>query len=388
MNIALIYGGRSGEHEVSLMSAKGVLTPLCNLGHTIYLIAITLEGQWYLQKTTTIQPVIETEHPLAVVPGKGIFSGSEHLPLDAAFAVTHGYGGEDGKLQGLCMLANLPLCGCDTLSSALGMRKEISARLFALEGIPTVPSVLLDRGALQWLEGRAAPPPSWISIHRERATNSFPRQNDRWSEACQVLQTSLGPSLFIKPEEGGSSLGVAALRSPEGESFRRAVQEARKQSASVLVQTLIEPMDELECALFETEEGELVVAGPALVVDPGKKSNHFLSYQYKYSQVDSAYLCLPSTYSHTIEEQIRLYARKAFKAIGAAGYARIDFFVSGEKIYLNEINTSPGMTEKSHYPLLMSHAGYSMEEVLSSLIKQALEKKREEQTRCYHPPEA
>jgi len=124
------------------------------------------------------------------------------------------------------------------------------------------------------------------------------------------------------------------------------------------------------------------------VVDPGKQSNHFLSYTYKYSQVDSAYLQLPSSYPENIEKQIRLYAKQAFRAIGGEGYARVDFFVSGDEIYLNEINTSPGMNSKSHFPLLMAHAGYSMEQLLQILIDHALRRKKEENLRTYRPPGA
>ncbi|HKL60231.1 MAG TPA: D-alanine--D-alanine ligase [Sphaerochaeta sp.] len=444
MNIALIYGGRSGEHEVSINSAKGVYPPLCALGHTVFLIAITLEGRWFWQKeeekkkekkeekkkeerknhhalviendttqdnqihseimiggekaNTHKSPIgtpIKTDYPLTIVPGEGIFCSGEKLPLDAAFAVTHGFGGEDGNLQGLCMLANLPLCGCSTLSSAIGMHKDIASKLFALEGIPTVPSLTLNHHDILWLEEKAENPPSWYTLPTSPTTTGRTRAqtsvnallpSTRWAEACRILQEKVGPSLFVKPEDSGSSLGVTALRTPDGLCFKSAVLEAKRHSACVLVQALIEPMDELECALLETEEGNLIAAGPALVVDPGKQSNHFLSYAYKYTQVDSAYLHLPSSYPERIDQQIRLFAKQAFRAIGAEGYARIDFFVSGETIYLNEINTSPGMTSKSHYPLLMEHAGYSMEQVLETLIKGALRRKREETLRTYLPP--
>ncbi len=433
MNIALIYGGRSGEHEVSINSARGVLPPLCNLGHTVYLLAITLEGRWFYQdrkeresppgregkmegeKEAAIGPTISTDHPLAIVPGEGVFCGEERLPLDVAFAVTHGFGGEDGNLQGLCMLANLPLCGCDTLSSAIGMHKDIAAKLFALEGIPTVPSQALHSQDIHWLEGGACPAPSWLGLHGDQESHDSPNREGktdtgpdkkaenaatirtpildgegtmRWERACVALQEKVGSSLFVKPEDSGSSLGVSALRSPTAETFREAILEARNHSASVLVQALIEPMDELECAVLETEGGTILTAGPALVVDPGKRSNHFLSYAYKYSQVDTAYLHLPSSYAAPIEKQIRLYAKKAFKAIGGEGYARVDFFVSGDAIYLNEINTAPGMTAKSHFPTLMAHAGYPMEQVLHILIEGALKRKREEDLRSYRPPEA
>lgn len=389
MNIALMYGGRSGEHQVSINSAKGIHAPLCNLGHTIHLIGISLEGRWFLQVGEEIQETIQTDHPLSVIPGDGLYCGGNKLLLDAAFAVTHGFGGEDGNLQGLCMLANIPLCGCDTLSSAIGMHKDKASKLFALEGIPTVPSIVLDWQALQWLEGGALDAPSWISFRPDNTDNHTATiTTDRWTTACQTLTGQVGPSLFIKPEDSGSSLGVTALRAPNTENFRNAVQKAKKHSRQVLVQTLIEEMDELECALLETEDGNIVVGGPALVVDPGKASNHFLSYEYKYSQVDSAYLTIPSTYPQAIENQIRHYAVQAFKAIGGEGYARMDFFVAGENIYLNEINTSPGMTDKSHFPLLMKDAGFSMEKVLQTLIDHAVKRKKEEMLRTYRPPEA
>lgn len=385
MNIALIYGGRSGEHEVSINSAIGVFTPLRNAGHTVFLIAITLEGEWFLQKQKEISHTIQTDYPITVLPGQGLMCEEKKLPLDAAFAVTHGFGGEDGNLQGLCLLANLPLCGCDTLASALGMHKDIAGKLFASAGIPTVPSQVLNAYDLPWLEGGLGNPPSWLAKQPGFANS---KETNRWEVACKTLQEVVGPSLFIKPEDSGSSLGVAALRTPNEGTLRKAVLEAKKHSSQVLVQSLIEPMDELECALLELENGELIAAGPALVVDPGKMNNHFLSYAYKYSQVDSAYLQLPSSYAHTLEEKIRTYAKQAFRAIGGEGYARIDFFVSGDTIYLNEINTSPGMTSKSHFPLLMEHAGYTMEQVLQTLIEHALKRKREETLCTYRPPEA
>ena len=392
MNVALIYGGRSGEHEVSINSAKGVYTPLCNAGHTVHLIAITLEGRWFLQKTQEISHAIQTDYPLSVVPGKGLSCAGKILSLDVAFGVTHGFGGEDGNLQGLCLLANLPLCGCDTLSSAIGMHKDIASKLFALEGIPTVPSFVLHAQDILWLQGKSETSPSWVPLHGDCAVKDSKLTNKdtigRWSEASLILQKKIGGSLFVKPEDSGSSLGVSALRAPDGPLLKQAVLEAKRHSSSVLVQTLIEPMDELECAVLEAEDGSLIVAGPALVVDPGKQSNHFLSYEYKYSQVDSAYLKIPSSYEQKVEEKVRHYARQAFRAIGGEGYARIDFFVSGDKIYLNEINTSPGMTNKSHFPLLMGHAGYSMEQVLQILIDHALRRKREELLRTYRPPGA
>lgn len=384
MNIALFYGGRSGEHTVSLRSAQGVYQPLLNLGHTVYLVAITVEGTWYLQTPKTegdIPLPIQEDTPLTIVAGKGLFTQGNPIHIDAGFAVTHGFGGEDGNLQGLCLLANIPLCGCDTLSSALAMHKEHATQLFAYHGIPTVPFHIVTPRDIQWLEGHIEQPPSWLQGEKRES-------KDRWLSALTALQASLGQSLFIKPEDSGSSLGVAALRTSDANLLRLAVLEASLHSAKVMIQSLIEPLEELECALLEQEDGSLFVAGPALVVDPGKQDNHFLSYAYKYTQVDAAYLTIDSPLAARFSEPIQTYAKKAFRAIGGEGYARVDFFLSEEKLYLNELNTSPGMTEKSHYPALMAHAGYTMEQVLETLLEHALRRKRSEQQRIYTPPES
>lgn len=357
MHVALLYGGRSGEHDVSVLSARTVHAGLLALGHTVFLIAISLDGRWYLQKQTIKQPCI-SDIPLSIVPSEGIFSPKGKLPIEVAFATTHGYGGEDGNLQGLCLLANIPLCGCDTASSALGMHKMLASTLFAARGIPTVDSVILDRYQIQACE----------------------------SKVFQQTKKQLGSSLFIKPENSGSSLGVCVLQEANEKLFWDAVRKSSNYSERVLVQTLVNPMVEAECAILRDKDGSLIVAGPGRVIDPAHTAVGFLDYEHKYGMVDTAHLLLPSRLESEVEHKLRTWAKEAFLAIKADGYARVDFFVTENAIYLNEINTSPGMTATSHYPALMASIGYDMPKILACLLEDALIRAKEERERTYFPP--
>lgn len=357
MQVALVYGGRSTEHVVSINSAKGVYPELRKSNHTVHLIGISLDGGWYLQKGP-IQTEIDTTDPLSLKPGLGIFENEVQLPVEVAFATTHGFGGEDGNLQGLCQLCNIPLCGCDTLSSALGMHKDLAAKLFSDAGIPTVPSVVLDS----------------FELYKPA------------EELLDKLVDSLGHDLFIKPENSGSSVGVMALKGATIQTLQAALDGAKQYSERVLVQKLIQPMVEIECAALKDAQGQLVIAGPAMVVDAKKESVGFLSYEHKYGQVDTAHLQIPSSLPPEVEQQVRSYAYQAFNAIRGDGYARIDFFHGPQGLFLNEINTSPGMTGTSHYPTLMASIGYSLQTVLDLLIEEVLARKTREKARIYTPP--
>ncbi|MGH0054247.1 MAG: D-alanine--D-alanine ligase family protein [Sphaerochaetaceae bacterium] len=356
MQVALLYGGRSPEHEVSINSAYTVHKALQEAGHSVLLIAITLEGRWFLQRE--LRQKIDTTQPLLLQPGLGIYWGKEKLEIAAAFATTHGYQGEDGNLQGTCLLCNIPLCGCDTASSAIGMHKAIASALFSANGIPTVPSCTLDSYQLKTLG----------------------------KDLFNSVIASLGKDLFIKPENSGSSVGVQALPQATYPMFLEAVETAAQYSERVLVQKYMEATTEVECALLRTEDGTLHVAGPGRVIDPAKEAAGFLSYAHKYGQVDTAHIQVPAGLNADIEEKIRTYARTAFLAIKADGYARVDFFLQGESIFLNEINTSPGMTTLSHYPVLMASIGYDLPHVLDALISHALHRASAEKGRHYTPP--
>lgn len=358
MTIALVYGGRSTEHEVSIASALTMHKALKQAGYRVLLIAIALDGRWYLQPNL-IGKSIATTIPIHAVPGLGLYVQDAKLDIDAVFATTHGYGGEDGNLQGLCMLCRLPLCGCDTVSSALGMHKDLASALFIQAGIPTVPTLLLDKNAVQQVD---------------------------YAVLLQRTRSTLGPDLFVKPENSGSSVGVSALKDCDTNALQQAVELARRYSERVLIQMLIHPLQEVETAVLETQDQGLVVAGPGLVIDPAKETVGFLSYDHKYGQVDTAHIIIPSGLDDTTETIIKNYARKAFLAIKGDGYARIDFFVSENRIYLNEINTSPGLTDTSHYPALLASVGYDLSSVCKHLVENALLRNEQEKQRIYTPP--
>ncbi len=356
MQVALIFGGKSAEHEVSINSARTIYIQLQKLHHTIFLVGISLEGRWYLQDS--IHSTIQENRPLSLQPGIGLFENNKKLPIDVAFATTHGYQGEDGNLQGTCLLCNIPLCGCDTASSAIGMHKDLASSIFSQHGIPTVPSVVFSSYELAHLD--------------EKAFNN-------------TIQ-KLSNTLFIKPENCGSSVGVKALHAPSYETFCEAVYTAATFSERVLVQKLIEPVVEAECAVLRLPDDSLLVTNPGKVIDPANENTGFLSYDHKYGQVDTAHMQIPSTLDPELERQIRVYARTAFEAIKADGFARIDFFVQDKTIYLNEINTIPGMTELSHYPTLMASVGYDLQQVVEILLNHAIARAQKERARIYTPP--
>lgn len=338
MNVALIYGGRSAEHEVSINSAKTVEAILKRNRHTLHPIAIDRNGRWFLQ--TRVQGTIEEEIPLRLVPGSGIYARSGRLPIDVAFPTTHGRGGEDGNLQGLCTLAKIPLAGCDTVSSAIGMHKALAQSIFDRVGIPTIPTITV--------------------------TEAMP-VTDSLLDECR---SRFGRSLFIKPENVGSSVGITVLIEADRPSLARALRLALSYSERALVQPYYPEVVEAECAVFEDPEQGIIACGPGVIKNPKKET--FLSYSQKYTLQGGAYLELPSGLSDEVEEEIRFLAVRAFEAIKGSGYARVDFFLIDGRPVLNEINTLPGLTATSHWPKLLHHGGYSIETVIDHLLVRAI----------------
>lgn len=356
MRVALIYGGRSTEHHVSVASARNIHQALLDGGHEVISIAITLDGQWYLQSGVG-KPQIESSLAVSVHPGIGFSVNNTPLAIDVAIAPTHGWGGEDGKLQGLCELCSIPLVGCDTLASGVGMYKMVAQHLFAAHGIPTVPSLLVEADAV---------------IDEALFTRA---------------RKALGPHLFAKAESSGSSVGIAVLKDPTLEDFIMAVSLGRRYSERVLVQTLVSPLIEVECAILQKRDDTLVAAGPGRVVDPGAPTVGYLDYHHKYATAGGAYMEVPSGLGSEIDERIRSLAKQAFVAIKGNGSARVDFFVSEEQIYLNEINTAPGMTSQSHWPALLKAGGFTLTEALDELLAGTLSRYARAQQRLYTPPE-
>jgi len=362
MKVALLYGGPSAEHTVSVHSAQNVEKILHKLGHHVIDIAIDLNGHWFLQKGP-VDEHFSTEADVDIHPGEGLFADGKKLEVDVAFPVTHGHGGEDGLLQGLCALAYIPLASTDTLSSSVMMYKSIAQRLFSSAGIPTIPTYVIEGETIKECENE-----------------------DEWGELLLTCRKTCGPSLFVKPEDGGSSIGVTPLDDPDEESFSEAVLLARNYGERVMVQQLVKPMCEVECALLEDPSWGLVCSPPALVVNPTKEKAKYLTYATKYALSGGDSLLCPAPIPTADQLTIMSYAKTAFAVGKCHLYARVDFFYNDGHIWINEVNTLPGLTLTSHYPVLIAQNGYTMEQVVAILLDDALEQYRKSLEKTYIPP--
>lgn len=336
--LAVLFGGCSGEYEVSLQSAYSVLTHLDRARYQVLPVGITRRGEWlwYHGPLSRIPQDGWAQGdcvPVCLSPDRelhGLLLDGQALTLDAAFPVLHGKNGEDGTVQGLLELAGIPLVGCGTLSSALCMDKDLAHRLAMQEGISVPKSVLLE-----------APCP----------------------ENLHSLAENLGYPLFVKPVCSGSSLGITRLDDSTG--LARAVAEAFCQDSRVLLEEAI-PGFEVGCAVLEDEPlrfGEL---------DEIELSRGFFDFNEKYTLKTSS-IHLPARISREMAERVRQTAGRLFRLLRCAGMARIDFFVTPDgALYFNEVNTIPGFTDHSRYPGMFRAAGLSFEELLERLIQLAL----------------
>ncbi len=370
-HIALVYGGRSTEHEVSVKSAYGVATALQESNLTVMYIGIAKDGTWHLQDPTQLpgSVVIAPGDEVSMVPGNGFHHQGRKLDIDAVLPVTHGTEGEDGRLQGLCDLAHVPCVGCDAKSSMVGMHKALASQCFHGAGIPTVREVVLDAQDIRWIaQVDDSQPPVWVAGHE---------RHSRICRAAMALREKLGHSVIVKPEAGGSSVGVSVLRDLDTHDISLAALQAAIEAAAsvdeqVLVQQLIDPMREVECAILCTPDGDVIAAGPGMVVNPGSETSKFLTYDQKYGTAQPATMQVPAPIDPDIAQTIRDYAKTAMRSIGGTGYARVDFMLQGKTIYINEINTLPGMTGASHYPVLIKSQGISLAQMLQTVVQEAI----------------
>jgi D-alanine-D-alanine ligase len=353
-NIALIYGGNSPEHEVSIQSAIGVYNILKELCHTVYLIGIAKDNSFYLQNATEdedriklienykISNHINELNKLSLMPGHGISLNGKKLPITVAFPVTHGSFGEDGKLQGLFSICNIAVCGCDTTSSSICMSKAHCSSILKDNGINTIKTLVVDK------------------------FNTL--------KPLSEVQAILGNKLFIKSETTGSSIGVHIIKDNNETSFKEAIEDSFKYSERVLIQPLYEEFKEVECAALEND-GVIEIGGPGCVEKPTE--DELLSYKTKYDAIDGARMNPCPTLDNSIKNEIRITCDKIFRILHLSGYARIDFFLTKDnKVILNEINTLPGMTATSHYPILIESIGYKFKDAIALIINEALDGNR------------
>jgi D-alanine-D-alanine ligase len=346
LHVAVIFGGRSGEHEVSLMSARSVLSVLDPAKYEVTQIGITHEGVW-LTGEDVIGKFEENkldrlEHFfLSPDPSDANNSSSAtRYPIDVFFPVLHGTFGEDGTMQGLFELADVAYVGAGVVGSSVGMDKGVFKDVMVANNIPIVDTMVVSRAEIE--------KDCVAVIEKAEKVSGYP--------------------LFTKPANLGSSVGVTKCNSRS--DLQEGLMEAASFDRRVLVQKGIMNAREIEVSVLGNEDPQASVPGEVL------PSREFYSYESKYIDGTSG-LLIPALLPQETIEQIRDYAVRAYKAIDCAGMARVDFFVEKDtnKIYLNELNTIPGFTKISMYPKLWEASGVSYVKLVDRLIELALERK-------------
>jgi D-alanine-D-alanine ligase len=373
----VLYGGRSSEHEVSLASAAAVFAHLDRTRYEPVPIKIEKDGRWALAdkppsmmsagevieqlRLDAARPVREgREVHLVAHPGEETILSIDRtarpkdvdlpsaivtgLALDAIFPMLHGPYGEDGTIQGLLELANVPYIGSGVLGSAVGMDKAVMKVLFAARGLPVCPYRVVMR-------------------------HEWERQADR---IAIELERALKFPMFIKPANLGSSVGISKAKNQQG--LRDAVALAAGFDRKIVVEAAVTPARELECGVLGNDEPEASVPGEII------PSREFYDYEAKYIDAESKTV-IPAEVPKKLAEIVRKLSIEAFKAIDAAGMARVDFLLGGreESLYVNEVNTIPGFTTISMYSKLWAASGVDYPALLDRLIALALERHAEKQ---------
>lgn len=344
--IALLYGGKSGEHEVSLLSAASILANLDSSKYQIIPIGMCKTGQYYLNdyeqlKTYKDSLPVQTEKSIEL-PGL-IKNGKFALDVDVLFPIAHGPLYEDGAFQGICRLVNVAYIGCNVLSSAIGMDKDISRRILTGSNIKTARYCLI---------------PWFFTEEKVKAK-------------CDEIIKELGWPLFVKPCTLGSSVGIHKVYNKE--ELYNAIEDARKYDEAILIEEFIQGR-EIEVAVLEN----INFPNEPHVSEPGEiKINHhdgFYSYLAKYSQSDTTQLTIPASLNSELIKKLRDISSDIFINLKCSGMARVDFFVDDIKnqIYFNEINTIPGFTASSMYPKLFEASGITYTNLLDQLIELAI----------------
>lgn len=334
--VLLLFGGESSEHDVSVSSARNVFAALDDDKYDVQICHIDKHGKWWLvDEVSGEMDFNEAEQIVPVLGEHGFTSldGGSSLRPDVIFPVLHGKNGEDGSVQGLAQLLHIPIVGCGVAASAIGMDKVASKRLASEIGLTVVP----------------------YRVHRQG--DSAPSYDDLHAELSDVM--------FVKPARAGSSVGVSKVTSSE--EFTKALGEAHRHDAVVLIEKAINAR-EIETAVLGTPPHQQV-SGVGEIV-PGEE---FYSYDDKYSAASSATVQVPADIGENVVAKIQQQALDFFDAIGGSGLARVDFFVDGDDVYFNEINTMPGFTNISMYPKLWREQGVNYSDLVDRLLEDTLE---------------
>ncbi|MFN8412289.1 MAG: D-alanine--D-alanine ligase family protein [Anaerolineales bacterium] len=356
LRVAVLFGGRSGEHDVSLMSARSVLSVLDPERYEVIQIGITLDGDWLTgpnaldafekKDVSSLEQVIPPTQPshqsLYLVRSTKLGEKLETLAgVDVFFPVLHGPFGEDGTMQGLLELADVAYVGAGVAGSSVGMDKGIFKDVMRANGIPIVESMLVLRGEIE---------------------------SDIKSVIAKAERELGGYPMFTKPANLGSSVGISKCTSPS--DLGEGLMDAARYDRRLIIEKGAGDVREVEVSVLGNEDPITSVCGEVL------PSREFYSYESKYVDGTSG-LLIPSQLPDEVTNKIREYAVRAYKAIDCAGMARADFFIENgtNNIYLNELNTLPGFTSISMYPKLWQASGLSYTQLVDRLIELALERK-------------
>jgi D-alanine-D-alanine ligase len=356
--IGLIFGGRSGEHEVSLASARSVMAHLDQEKYEVVPIAITKTGAWLLgadpqtllttgqdaqPETSTMVTLTGDPNVQRLIPLEGGEQLRDNGALDVIFPAMHGTTGEDGALQGLLEMANVPYVGCGVLGSALGMDKEKMKMIFQNIGLPIVDYLVYRRH--EW----------------ERSPEAV----------MDAIEQRLGYPTFIKPANLGSSVGIN--KAHDRAELEHAIDVAAQYDRKIIIEKGIN-CRELECAVLGNDEPIASVVGEV------GSSSEFFDYNAKYIDNKSE-ISIPAVLPQATAEEIRRQALQAFLALDLSGLARVDFFLEKEtgQVYINEVNTLPGFTQVSMYPMLWEASGIPYSELLDRLIELGIERHADRQ---------
>src|SRR5713226_958403 len=362
IRVGIVFGGRSGEHEVSLASAASVMANLDSDKYETVPIAITKEGSWLLgtkpQQLLAAEPVAKQDVEMG--PSREVtLTGDPRLRrliaveqgeelgnrgvLDVIFPVLHGTYGEDGVLQGLLEMANVPYIGCGVLGSALGMDKEKMKLVFQAVGLPVADYLVYRRN--QW----------------ERSPEFI----------LDAVEQRLGFPCFVKPVNLGSSVGVT--KAHDRIELEHAINVAAEYDRKIIIERGLN-CREVECAVLGNDEPIASLVGEVI------SSNEFYDYRAKYIDGKSQ-VVIPAHIAQETAEEVRRQAVQAFLALDLSGLARVDFFIEKEteQVYINEVNTLPGFTSISMYPKLWEASGLSYDQLLDRLIELAIERHADRQ---------
>lgn len=343
MKVFLIYGGKSEEHDISVLSAHSIVNNIYFDYYEVQLVYITREGRWLKGRLLRAKEDLPTAEEMKLVEDDASVSDmakvGRPMRIDElqddnviAFPVLHGPNGEDGSIQGLFETLNIPYVGCGVLASSVGMDKSIAKLIFSQYGLPQVPYEKV------WLREWQADPEAVM-------------------DRCQE---KLGDAVFVKPSNLGSSVGISEAK--DRESLQLAIDEAFRFDRTLVIEQAIDAK-EIEVGILGNDDVHPSVPGELV------KERKFYDYKSKYLD-NTVEMQIPANLPQEISKQIRQYAIEAFTAIDGSGLARVDFFVTDDNdIYVNEINSFPGFTQFSMYPSLWEATGLSYSDIIEELIQ-------------------